>query len=129
MKTRGGEPGHGASEAIADNADLLVRRGGGIVDSSGNVEDCFIDVEFWEKAHCGLHAGRIVTEFDAGLDAVEERGGDGEESVARPAISDGADVGVDAEDFLKNDEAGDWVAFWMGNIGVERVAVGCAESY
>ena len=129
MKARGGEPGHGATEAIADDADFFVRRGGSIVDSRGNVEDRFVDIEFWEKAHCGLHAGRIVAKIDAGLNAVEKRGGDSEKAVACPAIGDGADVGVDAEDFLKNDEAGDWLGHWMGDVGVEGVAVGGSQGY
>ncbi|MEI9968306.1 MAG: hypothetical protein WDM87_06650 [Terracidiphilus sp.] len=64
------------------------------------------------------------------MNSVEERGGNGEESVARPAIGERADVCVDAEDFLKNDEAGDWLGRGMGGgIGAERVAVGGRKVY
>ena len=42
----------------------------------------FVDIEFGNEAHRGLHVGAIVAELDAGLDAVKERGGDGEEAVA-----------------------------------------------
>ncbi len=95
----------------------------------GNVDDRFVDVEFWEKAHCGLHTGRIVTELDTGTDAVKERGGDGKEAVARPAVGNGSDVGVDPENLLHDDEAGEGFACGMGDIRTEQVPVGGTESY
>ena len=51
--------------------------------------------------------GGFVAEFNAGLNAVKERGRDGEKAVTCAAVGDGTNMGVDAEDFLDDDEAGD----------------------
>ena len=74
-----------------------------------------------------LRFGAVVGKFDIAFDAIEEGGSDGEKSVARVAVGDGADVLVDAEDFLDDDEAGDGRSGWTGDVGIELMAVGCGE--
>jgi hypothetical protein len=129
VKARGGEPGDGASEAVADDADLLARHGGGKVDGCGDVDDGFIRIKLWDETHRGLHIGSFITQLDTRLEAIEKRRRNSEKSVVRPAIGHGANVGVDAEDFLHNDQAGDWFGCRAGDIGAEGVAVGGTQSY
>src|SRR2546428_771287 len=49
--------------------------------------------------------GLLIAHLDAALDAVEERGGQGDEAVGGEAVGELLDVRVDAEDLLDDDES------------------------
>ena len=49
--------------------------------------------------------GRVIADIDAGLDAVENRRRDGEIACRREAVGHRADVMVDAENLLDDDDA------------------------
>ncbi|SPE30693.1 hypothetical protein SBA5_80062 [Candidatus Sulfotelmatomonas gaucii] len=133
MKACRGKPGDAASEAVTDDANFLARRFGCVVDSGRHVDDGFLDVDFGDQAHGGLHVGAFVAELNAGLDAIKERGCDAQEAVVREAVGNGANVSIDAEDFLNDHEPGDGLARRARDVGAQRVAVrrvqndGCAH--
>src|SRR5439155_20426650 len=52
-----------------------------------------------------LDIGLLIAHIDAALDAVEERGGQGDEAVGGEAVRELLDVRVDAEDLLDDDES------------------------
>ena len=60
---------------------------------------------------------------------MEQLGGDGEVAFAGKALGDVADVGVDAEDFLKDHDAGARGAFRMRYVGAHGGAVTDGEVY
>ncbi len=78
----------------------------GEIDCSGDVEERLVDTDLLDDLHAAVGVGGIVIELDAGLHAVEKSGGNGVKTFAGIEIDDGADVAVDAEDFLDDDDGG-----------------------
>ena len=70
----------------------------------------------------------VVVAFEAGAGAMEEFGSDGNETLAGEALRDVADVGVDAEGFLEDEESGERAARGgAGGPGLHGGAVGDFE--
>jgi len=68
-----------------------------------------------------------VADVEAALAAIEERRRDCEIPVGRVAVRDAADMAVDAEDLLDDDERAAGLAGGLGAIGGKAMAVRCSE--
>jgi hypothetical protein len=80
-------------------------------------------IELLQDRHALLRVRPFIGQFDTSLDAVEQRGGNGEKTILRVAVGNGTNMTVDAEDFLDDDEAGDRVPGGACNVGIQFVAV------
>ena len=65
-----------------------------------------------------------IAEFDPPFEAVEEGRRDGQISLPRVAVGDVADMGVDAENFLNDDDGAFRITLGLGPVGGKFVAVG-----
>jgi hypothetical protein len=119
----GGEPGDEAAVAEADDAAVFSGELFGMLEGGGDVKEGEIGLELGVEGEGLLHVVGGVRELEVALDAVEERGRDAEEALGGILVCDGADVGVDAEDLLHDDESGDWLAGGFGHIGREFVTI------
>src|SRR5580658_9721633 len=129
MEAACGDPGHGSAVTVADDADFLGSGAAGEFNCGGDIGQRQVWNEFLYKAPGGLHIGAFVRELDARFDAVKEGWSDGEEAVFRVAVCHGTDVGVDAENFLNDNQPSDGIAGRTGYIGAEFVPVQCFQSY
>jgi hypothetical protein len=124
METSGSKPGERTTPTETDNADFLVRSAlRGVSDDGGNIEEGFVETDLRGDLHAARGIGGVVFEFDAGLNAVEERGSHGGETLAGVIIDERTDVAVDAEDFLDDDDGGSGGGGGLGGIGAEAVTV------
>ena len=92
------------------------------------VEDPFV-VELAAELARGREVGLVITKLDAGLDAIEQRGADSEIAVAGEHVDLAADVAIDAEDFLDDDQAALWRARRLGHIAVQLVPILGGQRY
>src|SRR6476619_4905556 len=114
----GAEKGEPPTQAIADHADLgaAARPQGG--DAGGQVFDAFVCIEFLQQVEPFLELiENIGIQFHTGLQPPEQVGGDDRIAVCRPGIGHGADVLVDAQDFLNDHDTRLGLARWHGEIG------------
>src|SRR5438552_4431922 len=101
-------PGDESTPAVYDNADAT-----GGSDGVGRRRDI-------GQRHLGGGSGlelatardilRRVTDIEVALIAIEQRRRDGHVTIGREAAADAADVAVDAEDLLGNDQSPAWLA-------------------
>src|SRR5207249_11665260 len=93
-----------AAHAIADDGHLqavLLER----VDGCLHVHDHRVPSELAADGTAALDIGLLIAHLDAALDAVEERGGQGDEAVGGEAVGDRKSTRLDAEDLLDDDES------------------------
>ena len=98
----GRRPGDAAAEAIADDPDLAAFAGDR--DGGRRVAQRLLEIEL---AHQGHRAGarlRVVADVETLLDVVEDRRGDGQIPFRGEAVGHLADMRVDAEDLLDDDD-------------------------
>ena len=95
----------------------------------GDVEERLVDADLLDDLHAAVGVGGIVVELDAGLHAVQKSRGEGVKTFAGIEVNDGADVAIDTEDFLDDDDGGSGGVRGrrLGKIGCGMVAVGCGE--
>jgi hypothetical protein len=123
-----GAPSEQPAPAIPDDADLAGLRG--VVDRGLDVSQHPGRGQRFDgrlQRHAGAHVVGRIAELHAGLDAVESGRRHREVSVRRVAIGDRADVRVDAEYFLDDDDASLGTAGGLRDISGEYEAVGCLE--
>ena len=120
-----GKPGESTSETEADDTDFAARGSFRTVKNrGGNIEESFVDADLVGVLHAARSVGGIVVQLDAGLGTIEECRSNGRESLAGVIINDGADVTIDAEDLLDDDDSGRRGGAGLGEIRAERMSVG-----
>ena len=117
----GGQEGQRAAEAIADDADLAAFRRLG--DGRGDVGHEILVLALAAQGGAGLHVGLLVARLVVLLHAIVDRRRDGDVAMRGVEIGGGADVMVDAEDFLNDDDAALGRAGRSGQIGADLDAV------
>ena len=101
------KPGESSPKTKTYDGDFAAgRRLRGEIYCGGDVEERLVDADLLDELHAAVGVGGIVVELDAGLHAVEKSGGQGVETFAGVEVDDRADVAIDAEDFLDDDDGG-----------------------
>lgn len=98
-----------------------------MIDGGIDVEERLVKTDLGGDLHAAGAVGGIVVELDAGLNAIEEAGSDGDESLGGVVVGDGADVAIHPEDFLKDDDGERRGGGGFSEIGTEAMAVGGRE--
>jgi len=128
MQARRSEPRESAPETKS-NDTYFCDAGNlrGVRNGRGDVEEGFVDADL----RCDLHAARavrgIVVEFEAGLHAIEKRRRESGEPFVGVIIHEVANVTIDAEDFLNDNDGRGRRIFRARKIGAQRMAVGRAK--
>src|SRR5215207_1021071 len=114
-----GQPGDGATPAVAGDRDLLGAAPLQLLDRGLDVLDRLVEAELGHVlAALGNGVGRVA-ELDAGLDMVEEPRRQREIAVGRELVGHRPDVVVDAEDLLDDHHAALGRAFRRGEVGAD----------
>ncbi|MNQ94951.1 hypothetical protein D3C85_1104910 [compost metagenome] len=126
-RTRGREEGQQAAQAVTDHADLardLRHRTGGLY-GGGDVAHTRIEVEGVVQ-DLGLRELRLraVGEVEARGDPPEQVGADGQVTLGREFITGLAHVGVDAKDFVDDDDGRRGEFLRTGDVRVEAAPRG-----
>src|SRR5438477_9606312 len=122
VDARRGQPRDRAAEAVADHPDLeagLLR----FLHRGAHVLDGVVDRQLPAHGAATLDVRLLVAGLEAALDAIEQRGRDGEVAFLGEAIGDALDVVVHAEDLLDHDQGAAGLAARRGFIGGELVSV------
>src|SRR5712664_1434295 len=76
-----------------------------------------------DKAPCGLHFFRRIAGFEPRFNAIEQGRRNRDVAERSKTVSDRADVTINAEDFLNDDDSALGRPRWIDTIGIELVAV------
>src|SRR5271155_3990908 len=100
---------------LADVSDRLARR--------SDIQ--YPGLHWWigDKAPCGLHFFRRITAFEPRFNAIEQSRRNRDVAERSKTVSDRADVTINAEDFLNDDDSALRRPRWIDTIGVELVVV------
>jgi len=129
LETSCAEPGEETAKAVTDDAGFSAGLLSHVSESGVNILETFRQIEPLVDRHALLGFGAVVGKFDITLDAVEQRGSNGEEAIVGVAVGNRSDVLIDAEDLLDDNEASYRFARGAGQIGVELVAVRRGKPY
>ena len=102
MQSRRRKPRQRAAKAIADDADLP--RGRRRRPRCFHVEQHVVEADLLRHRPPGFRVGLRIVEIEAWLVAVEDSRRDAVVAVRRPAVGDAADMRVDAENLLDDDQ-------------------------
>lgn len=115
-----------AAQTIADSADraiadFMFARCGHCCQQVG---DALLDIERTIEREGSLHRGLgLVSQFDAGFQAPEEIGANGQITLLGEVVADTAHRGIDAKNLLTNDNRRRTGMLRTGTIGVENLTV------
>jgi hypothetical protein len=115
------EPAH----AKADDGERA--HGFDVLDRRVSVAQHGVPIGLGDELAGVLDFRRGVAAFEIGLRAVEQGGRHSDVAIGGKTVANRADVLVDAEDFLDDDDATLRRALRIGAIGAELVAVGGGE--
>jgi hypothetical protein len=122
LQAAGGQPGQRAAPAVAYHADLSgLPRG---LHRGGDVGHHVVPGEHGSQLPPLGHARLVIVQLDARPNPVEQRRGDREITLLGVAVGHRADMVVDPEDLLADDQPAPRPAGRARDIGVQLVAVG-----
>src|SRR5271166_3270846 len=102
LELRGRQPGDRSAEAIADGADPAAFAGD--FDRGGHIAQDLLAIELVDDRDAPRPRVGVVADVEPRLDALEDRGRNGEIIVDGEAVGHRADMGVDAENLLDDDD-------------------------
>src|SRR5579872_545278 len=111
-------PGESAAHAEADDGDLASLLGDR--DRGGDVAQRLLTVNFAGDRHAARSRGRVVAGLEPGLDMLENRRRYGQIALGRKPVRDIADMRIDAEDLLDDDDRAARSARGIGAPGSNR---------
>ncbi len=94
-----------------------------------NIKKRLVDVELLHEGDGALHVRALVGKLHVSLDPVEDGRSDGQKAIFRIAVGYIANVLIDAEYLLHDDQAADRRSCWSGYIGIQLMAVTGMQFY